>query len=132
SIYPEGLFIFTATFSITALTITGDVALVGSFLWAATPKPQPIFSKKPKKPKKNQNTKRPRNCPFGTKDIDKVKKDKGWDKDKLHGIKDAAHDGMGKGDSWTGVAPDGTVGINEYILNIQAYLSCFASEFSRF
>ena len=24
-----------------------------------------------------------------------------------------AHDGMGKGDPWTGVAPDGTVGINE-------------------
>jgi RHS repeat-associated protein len=28
SIDPEGLFIFTATFGITALTITGDVALV--------------------------------------------------------------------------------------------------------
>jgi hypothetical protein len=90
-----------------------QAVLVGSFLWAAIPKPQPIFSKKPKKPKKNQSTKRPRNCPAGTKDIDKVKKDKGWDKDKLHGIKDATHDGMGKGDSWTGVAPDGTVDINE-------------------
>jgi hypothetical protein len=49
----------------------------------------------------------------GTVDIDKAKKKYGWDKDRLHGIKDAAHGGMGTGSSWTGVAPDGTVGINE-------------------
>lgn len=61
----------------------------------------------------SQNEKRPKNCPSGTLDIDKAKKKHGWDKDKLHGIKDAAHSGMGTGKSWTGVAPDGTVGINE-------------------
>jgi len=61
----------------------------------------------------NQNEKKPKNCPSGTQDIDKAKKKYGWDKDKLHGIKDAAHGGMGTGKSWTGVAPDGTVGINE-------------------
>ncbi len=60
-----------------------------------------------------QNEKRPKNCPSGTQDIDKVKSKYNWDKDKLHGIKDAAHGGMGTGKSWTGVAPDGTVGINE-------------------
>ena len=37
----------------------------------------------------------------------------GWSKDDLHGIKDAAQGGMGTGKSWTGVAPNGTVGINE-------------------
>lgn len=61
----------------------------------------------------NQNEKKPKNCPSGTLDIDKAKKKYGWSKDKLHGIKDAAHGGMGTGKSWTGVAPDGTVGINE-------------------
>lgn len=61
----------------------------------------------------SQNEKKPKNCPSGTQDIDKAKKKYGWDKDKLHGIKDAAHGGMGTGKSWTGVAPDGTVGINE-------------------
>ena len=61
----------------------------------------------------SQNEKKPKNCPSGTQDIDKAKKKYGWDKDTLHGIKDAAHGGMGTGKSWTGVAPDGTVGINE-------------------
>jgi RHS repeat-associated protein len=61
----------------------------------------------------NQNEKEPKDCPSGTKPIDKVKNKYNWDKDKLHGIKDGAHGGMGNGKSWTGVAPDGTVGINE-------------------
>ncbi|MCS4309397.1 RHS repeat-associated protein [Rheinheimera pacifica] len=61
----------------------------------------------------NQNETRPKDCPSGTLDIDKAKKRFGWEKDTLHGIKDAAHGGMGTGKSWTGVAPDGTVGINE-------------------
>ncbi|MEL6117890.1 RHS repeat-associated core domain-containing protein [Photobacterium sp. SP02] len=61
----------------------------------------------------SQNEKKPKSCPSGTQDIDKAKKKYGWDKDTLHGIKDAAHGGMGTGKSWTGVAPDGTVGINE-------------------
>jgi hypothetical protein len=61
----------------------------------------------------SQNEKRPKNCPAGTQDIDKAKKKFGWDKDTLHGIKDSAHGGMGTGKSWTGIAPDGTVGINE-------------------
>lgn len=38
----------------------------------------------------SQNEKKPKNCPSGTQDIDKAKKKHGWDKDKLHGIKDAA------------------------------------------
>jgi len=67
----------------------------------------------PSGPYNNQNEKRPKDCPNGTKDIDKAKKKYKWDKDKLHGIKDAAHGGLGTGKSWTGVAPDGTVGINE-------------------
>jgi hypothetical protein len=49
----------------------------------------------------------------GTKDIDKAKGELGWDKDKLHGIKHAAHGGMSNRRSWTGVTPDGIVGINE-------------------
>lgn len=61
----------------------------------------------------NQNEKRPNNCPTGTQDIDSAKNKYKWDKDKLHGIKDAAHGGMGNGKSWTGITPDGTVGINE-------------------
>jgi hypothetical protein len=61
----------------------------------------------------SQNEKKPKNCPSGTQDIDKAKKKFGWDKDKLHDIKKGAHGGMGTGKSWTGVAPDGTVGINE-------------------
>ena len=61
----------------------------------------------------NQNEKRPKDCPTGTKDIKKVKGKYGWNKDQLHNIKKGAHGGMGTGKSWTGVAPDGTVGINE-------------------
>ncbi|PTU76511.1 sugar-binding protein [Pseudomonas mangrovi] len=61
----------------------------------------------------SQNEKRPKNCPPGTKDIDKAKSDYGWDNDTLHGIKNGAHGGMSNGKSWTGIAPDGTVGINE-------------------
>jgi len=61
----------------------------------------------------NQNEKTPKNCPTGTKDIKKVKGKYGWSKDQLHNIKKGAHGGMGTGKSWTGVAPDGTVGINE-------------------
>jgi len=61
----------------------------------------------------NQNKKKPKNAPPGTLDIDKAKSKYGWTKDQLHGIKDAAHGGAGTGESWTGVAPDGTVGINE-------------------
>ncbi len=63
--------------------------------------------------KKKQNEKRPNNCPSGTKDIDKVKGKYGWSKDQLHNIKKGAHGGTGTGKSWTGVDPDGNVGINE-------------------
>ena len=61
----------------------------------------------------NQTTKKPKNCPAGTKGIDDSKG--GWpklkDKDTLHGIKDDAH-GMPNPRGWTGIAPDGTIGIN--------------------
>ncbi|RQC03441.1 RHS repeat domain-containing protein, partial [Pseudomonas aeruginosa] len=60
-----------------------------------------------------QNEKKPKDCPPGTKDIDKAKNDYGWDKDTLHGIKSGAHGGMSNGKSWTGITPDGEVGINE-------------------
>ncbi|ENM5220208.1 RHS repeat-associated core domain-containing protein [Pseudomonas aeruginosa] len=40
-----------------------------------------------------QNEKKPKDCPPGTKDIDKAKNDYGWDKDTLHGIKSGAHAG---------------------------------------
>jgi len=60
-----------------------------------------------------QNEKRPQNCPSGTLDIDKAKGRYGWDKDKLHEVKKGAHGQGVSGKSWTGIAPDGTVGINE-------------------
>lgn len=60
-----------------------------------------------------QNEKRPKSCPSGTQDIDSAKKKYRWDKDKLHGIKGNAHGGLDNGKSWTGITPDGIVGINE-------------------
>jgi len=62
---------------------------------------------------KQQSEKRPTDCPPGTIDIDKAKTKYGWSKERLHKIKGSAHGGMSSGKSWTGITPDGTVGINE-------------------
>jgi RHS repeat-associated protein len=72
----------------------------------------------PKSKPKNQKESRPKNCPTGTVDIDTVDIDKAkgkfdWDKDTLHGIKDAAHGGKAGPRDWTGVTPDGLIGTND-------------------
>jgi RHS repeat-associated protein len=56
---------------------------------------------------------KPNNAPPGTIGLDEAKRKYGWDKDKVHGIKDAATGGMAGGKTWVGVDPDGMVGINE-------------------
>lgn len=58
------------------------------------------------------NTK-PDDAPPGTIGLDEAKRKYGWDKDEAHEIKDEATGGMSNGRTWVGVAPDGTVGINE-------------------
>lgn len=62
---------------------------------------------------KNQNEIKPKDCPSGTLGLDEAKKRFGWDNETGHKIKEEAHGGTATGKSWTGVAPDGTVGINE-------------------
>jgi hypothetical protein len=56
---------------------------------------------------------KPNDAPPGTIGLDQAGRKFGWDKDTGHGIKDAATGGMAGGRTWVGVAPDGTVGINE-------------------
>ena len=56
---------------------------------------------------------RPDNAPPGTLGLDEAGRKLGWDKDKTHGVKNGATGGMAGGRTWIGVAPDGTVGINE-------------------
>ena len=58
-------------------------------------------------------TSAPDDAPPGTLGLDKAGKKYGWDKDTTHGIKDEASGGMSNGRTWVGVAPDGTVGVNE-------------------
>ena len=58
-------------------------------------------------------TSAPDNAPPGTLGLDKAGRKYGWDKDTTHGIKDEASGGMSNGRTWVGVAPDGTVGVNE-------------------
>jgi hypothetical protein len=56
---------------------------------------------------------KPNGTPSGTLGLDEASRKYGWDKDTTHGIKDEASGGMANGRTWIGVAPDGTVGINE-------------------
>ncbi len=56
---------------------------------------------------------KPGDAPAGTLGLDEAKRKYNWSKDKAHEIKDAATGGMAGGRTWVGVAPDGTVGINE-------------------
>jgi RHS repeat-associated protein len=58
------------------------------------------------------NTK-PNDAPPGTIGLDEASKNNNWDKDTSHDIKDGATGGMGGGRTWIGVAPDGTVGVNQ-------------------
>jgi len=57
-----------------------------------------------------QSEKRPKNVPPGTRGIDEVKGKYGLDTDDVHGIKKALGNGAR---DWTGVTPDGTVGVND-------------------
>jgi RHS repeat-associated protein len=58
-------------------------------------------------------TSKPGDAPAGTIGLDEASKNNNWDKDTSHDIKDGATGGMGGGRTWIGVAPDGTVGINQ-------------------
>ena len=69
-----------------------------------------LLSEKKSEP---QSSKRPKNCPPGTIGIDKAKKKYGWSTGQAHDIKDNAYGGKASPKDWVGVAPDGTVGIND-------------------
>jgi hypothetical protein len=82
---------------------------------------QTLFSKPPREDKGAKGRQEPSglgesapsDAPPGTLGLDQAGRRYGWDTETTHKIKDGATDSLAGGKSWVGVAPEGTVGINE-------------------